>query len=120
MSQGEQLMPRNRTSKSREAGFVIDIKGVTAATPLGTLTVGQFVELLVQLAPQLRTALRAQQQPEVMKHVLEQIRKIMEESGDNANSNIGGKLRSVQLAVLDQMPELMRRAMSPADRGNKK
>jgi hypothetical protein len=115
-------MPSKPKGTADREGALVNVKGVSRSTRLGDLTVGQFVELMLQIGPYLGTGLQKQKQGEVFEAILAQLRRYFEEAPTSSDSeaaaavlrrdlgsvrkveDIAEAVRHAQIAILDQMP----------------
>ena len=101
------MSPKSKKAGSK-TGIVVDIAGVTPSTQLGELTVAQFVSLLAQVMPQIRGGSATEFRAELAEQVLGRIREVMTKSGDKSPLKISQEVTKAQLAVIDQMPRMMK------------
>lgn len=93
----------------------ISIPNVTNATKVSDLTVGQLVELLVQVNPQLPLDKRMPA-PEALQAAFTQVRDLI--TGQSADTGIQQFVRQMQQAILEKMPDLIKQTThAPLDGG---
>jgi hypothetical protein len=97
-------------AQGADPGITIDIPDVDADTPIGSLTVSQFVMLMRQIDSQLPKRAAS---PAEVEATVERIRAIM--NGDDESSpDVREALRGAQNAILDNMPAMVRAARGRA------
>ena len=98
-----------------ERRICIDIPNVTDATKVSDLTVGQLVELLVQVNPQLPLDKRMPA-PEALQAAFTQVRDLI--TGQSADTGLQQLVRQMQQGILEKMPDLIKQtAHAPLDGG---
>jgi hypothetical protein len=100
-------MAPNGKNKSDVSRIIINVAGVSRNTRVGELSVSQFIEVVSQLTPQLVAALRKDRVANMDK-ALSEIRKNISNSVDT-NEGIAKAVRDAQLAILGDIPEIMKR-----------
>ena len=93
----------------------IHIPHVTRATKVSELTVGQLIELLVQINPQLPVE-RKMPSPKVLREGFKEVRDLItKQKGDPGIQKL---VRQMQQGILESMPDLVRQtAGAPKDGG---
>ncbi len=112
-------MAREAKRKSKQPEITINIKGVKSRTRIGDLTVDQFIKLLFQVFPQLLSGMW-QDRVASTERILGEIRKSILNSRAVHHGTMSNAVRDMQLEVLHQMPELMKRVASASPRDNEK
>lgn len=102
-------MKKNAKRKSTGPELVVDIKGVKPDTRIGDLTVDQFVKLAFQLSPQLAN-IRWRDRLADTERVVNEMRSSFSSAADRERGAIAKGVREAQLAILDEMPQLIKRA----------
>lgn len=93
----------------------ISIPSVTDATKVSDLTVGQLVELLVQINPQLPLDKRMPA-PEALQAAFTQVRDLI--TGQSADTGIQQFVRQMQQGIAEKLPDLIKQtAHAPLDGG---
>lgn len=100
-------MPRKHREPRPQISIAIDITGVRANSKVADLTVGQFVELLVQVSQQL-TAHRLKISPKQLQSMISNIRQVQHLARRaKRGAAVEQTVTSMQNAMLDRLPQIM-------------
>lgn len=109
------MSPSNNPATPVASRISISIPNVTDATKVSDLTVGQLVELLVQVNPQLPLDKRMPA-PEALQAAFTQVRDLI--TGQSADTGLQQLVRQMQQGILEKMPDLIKQtAHAPLDGG---
>lgn len=101
-------MARNKKKDAPRSHVSIDIEGVSLSSRIGELTVTQFIELILQIAPHVQKLRSNPDRAALLERVLGEMRKQISLRGKARKDGISGAVQDAQLAILNRMPEMMK------------